>query len=312
VEYFSGYEFIKLVQSFSNSFFDIFFKYITMLGDEIFYLIFIPIIYLCFDKVIGLNLITFYLVSSISNTYLKDFFHTLRPSPEKVRVLLEMDSYAFPSGHAQGAVVFWGYLFSEVKRNWLKIMLIIIISLVSLSRIYLGVHFPIDVFGGWIIGFLILIVLLSIIKKYRVWEILSKYDKRYINNKRLSNDKEYLSNRGYFYHNYLIPTLIIIIPLILFFIYPTYSTGQIIGILSGIILGATFEKRYIDFNPKAKLYIQVIKIIIALSVAVIIRIGLKEILPVADFFTYIRYFVMGLWLTFLMPFIIKKAEWEVK
>lgn len=312
MEYFSGYEFIKLVQSFSNSFFDIFFKYITMLGDEIFYLIFIPIIYLCFDKVIGLNLITFYLVSSISNTYLKDFFHTLRPSPEKVRVLLEMDSYAFPSGHAQGAVIFWGYFFSEVKRNWLKIMLLIIISLVSLSRIYLGVHFPIDVFGGWIIGFLILIVLLSIIKKYRVWEILSKYDKRYINNKRLSNDKEYLSNKGYFYHNYLIPTLIIIIPLILFFIYPTYSTGQIIGVLSGIILGATFEKRYIDFNPKAKLYIQVIKIIIALSVALIIRIGLKEILPVADFFTYIRYFVMGLWLTFLMPFIIKKAEWEVK
>jgi len=312
VEYFSGYEFIKLVQSFSNSFFDIFFKYITILGDEIFYLIFIPISYLCFNKVIGLNLITFYLVSSISNTYLKDFFHTLRPSSEKVRVLLEMDSYAFPSNHAQGAVVFWGYLFSEVKRNWLKIILLMIIFLVSLSRIYLGVHFPIDIFGGWLIGFLILIVLLLIIKKYRVWEILSKYDKQYINNKRISNDKEYLSNKGYFYHNYLIPILIIIIPLILFFIYPTYSTGQILGVLSGIILGATLEKIYIRFNPKAKIYIQVIKIIIALSVALIIRVELKKVLPITNFFTYFRYFIMGFWLTFLMPFIIKKAKWEIK
>ncbi|GAH23671.1 unnamed protein product, partial [marine sediment metagenome] len=34
--------------------------------------------------------------------------------------------------------------------------------------------------------------------------------------------------------------------------------------------------------------------------------------PVADFFTYIRYFIIGLWLTFIMPFIIKKAEWEAK
>lgn len=300
MEYFSGYEFIKLVQSFSNSFFDIFFKYITMLGDEIFYLIFIPIIYLCFNKVIGLNLITFYLVSSISNTYLKDFFYTLRPSPEKVRVLIEEDSYAFPSNHAQGAVVFWGYLLSEVKKKWLKIMLLIIISLVSLSRIYLGVHFPIDVFGGWIIGFLILIILLFLIEKYQVWEFLSNYNKKYFHNK------------GYFHYDYLIPILIISIPLIIFLIYPTYSTGQIIGVLSGIILGATFEKRHIRFNPKAKLYIQVIKIIIALSVALIIRVGLKKILPITNFFTYIRYFIMGLWLTFIMPFIIKKAEWEAK
>lgn len=300
MEYFSGYEFIKLVQSFSNSFFDIFFKYITILGDEIFYLIFIPISYLCFDKVIGLNLITFYLVSSISNTYLKDFFHTLRPSPEKVRVLLEMDSYAFPSNHAQGAVVFWGYLFSEVKRNWLKIMLLIIISFVSLSRIYLGVHFPIDVFGGWIIGFLILIILLFLIEKYKVWEFLSNYG------------KEYFHNKGYLHYTYLIPILIIIIPLISFFIYPTSSTGQILGVLSGIILGATLEKRYIRFNPKAKLYIQVIKIIIALSVALIIRVGLKKVLPITNFFTYVRYFIIGFWLTFLMPFIIKKAEWEIK
>lgn len=310
MEYITGYEFIKFVQLFSNSFFDIIFKYITMLGNEIFNLILIPIIYLCIDKITGLNLITFYLISSISNTYLKDIFHTLRPSPEKVRVLIEESSYAFPSNHSQGAVVFWGYLFSKAKKIWIKILLLIIIFLISLSRIYLGVHFLIDILGGWLIGFLILIVLLLIIKKYRVWEILSKYDKRYINNKRFSNDKEYLSYKVYFYHNYLIPTLIIIIPLILFFIYPTYSTGQILGVISGIVFGAILEGRYVKFNPKAKLYIQIMKIILALAVAMIIRIGLKRILPPADFSTYIRYFIMGFWLTFLMPLIIKKAGWQ--
>lgn len=310
MEYITGYGFIQFVQSFSNSFFDTIFKYITMLGNEIFYLILIPVIYLCIDKITGLNLITFYLISSISNTYLKDIFHTLRPSPEKVRVLIEESSYAFPSNHSQGAVVFWGYLFSKAKKIWIKILLLIIIFLISLSRIYLGVHFLIDILGGWLIGFLILIVLLLIIKKYRVWEILSKYDKRYINNERFSNDKEYLSYKVYFYHNYLIPTLIIIIPLILFFIYPTYSTGQILGVISGIVFGAILEGRYVKFNPKAKLYIQIMKIILALAVAMIIRIGLERILPPADFSTYIRYFIMGFWLTFLMPLIIKKAGWQ--
>lgn len=42
----------------------------------------------------------------------------------------------------------------------------------------------------------------------------------------------------------------------------------------------------------------------------IIRIGLKRILPITDFSTYIRYFIMGFWLTFLMPLIIKKAGWQ--
>jgi hypothetical protein len=300
-----------------------------MLGNEIFYLILIPIIYLCLDKITGLNLITFYLISSISNTYLKEIFHTPRPSSEKVRVLIEESSYAFPSNHAQGAVVFWGYLFSKAKKIWIKILLIITIFLISLSRIYLGVHFPIDILGGCLIGFLILIILLLIIKKYRVWEILTNYGKDSLNmiedveknkenkeeilssyDKRFSKNKEFFNNKGHFYHNYLIPILIIIIPLILFFIYPKHSTGQILGVISGIIFGAVLEGRYVKFNPKAKLYIQIIKIVLALAVVMIIRIGLKRILPTGDFSTYIRYFIMGFWLTFLMPLIIKRAGWE--
>lgn len=329
MEYFTDYGFIQFVQSFSNSFFNTIFKYITMLGDEIFYLILIPVIYLCLNKITGLNLITFYLISSISNTYLKDIFHTLRPSPQKVRVLIEESSYAFPSNHAQGAVVFWGYLFSKAKKIWIKNLLLIIIFLISLSRIYLGVHFPIDILSGWLIGFLILIVLLLIIKKYRVWEILLNHGKDYLHmtedveknkeykeeilssyDKGFPKNKEFFNDKGHFYHNYLIPTLIIIIPLILFFIYPTYSTGQILGVISGIVFGAILEGRYVKFNPKAKLYIQIMKIILALAVAMIIRIGLKRILPPTDFSTYIRYFIMGFWLTFLMPLIIKKAGWQ--
>jgi len=92
----------------------------------------------------------------------KEIFKRLRPALEYH--LVHSEGYSFPSGHALIAVSIYGALIfiilKRVKVNWLKYalsaLLVILILLISLSRIYLGVHYPTDVAAGLFLGIFIL------------------------------------------------------------------------------------------------------------------------------------------------------------
>ena len=89
---------------------------------------------------------------------LKDFFARIRPGIE-LRLVSE-DSFSFPSGHAMIAIAFWGvlaYLLSKnFSKQWQKTVVIAggcaLIFAISTSRLYLGVHWPTDILGSWILG----------------------------------------------------------------------------------------------------------------------------------------------------------------
>ena len=97
------------------------------------------------------------LLASISNMMLKRFIDRARPGIEH---LLSVETLSYPSGHAMSAMAFYGfliYIFYTFKMNsWLKysiiILLLFIILSIGISRIYLGVHFPSDIAGGYIAG----------------------------------------------------------------------------------------------------------------------------------------------------------------
>ncbi len=88
---------------------------------------------------------------------LKILIHRARP---RGPLVLGVTNFSFPSGHSFMSMAFYGLLIGLaikfMKSPGLKILVIIILSLliflIGFSRVYLRMHYPTDVLGGWIIG----------------------------------------------------------------------------------------------------------------------------------------------------------------
>ena len=81
---------------------------------------------------------------------LKEGFALARP-PEELH-LVSVSGFGFPSGHAQMAMVVWGWFGHHYNRI---ISASVMIFMVGFSRIYLGVHMPHQIIGGWAVGFVV-------------------------------------------------------------------------------------------------------------------------------------------------------------
>ncbi|HVV44639.1 MAG TPA: phosphatase PAP2 family protein [Bryobacteraceae bacterium] len=81
---------------------------------------------------------------------LKLSFHRARPLPFFAE---RPDSFSFPSGHALKSAVFYILLASLASRHWaVRLAAALLSLLIGISRVYLGVHYPTDVLGGYAIA----------------------------------------------------------------------------------------------------------------------------------------------------------------
>ena len=146
-------------------------KGITFLGSVKFIIIInvLLFIYSMVKKKYNLLLITISSITSpIVNNILKVIFK--RPRPIIIN-MIEEGSYSFPSGHSMISILFYGsiiYLLNKYKIKHCKLISIILsmlILLIGISRIYLGVHYPSDVLGGYLTAGLCLTIITLIYKK---------------------------------------------------------------------------------------------------------------------------------------------------
>lgn len=268
-------DFIKLAQSFSNPFLDVFFQSVTMMGEEYFIFAVVTLLFWCVDKELAYRLGFAYASGAAVNTSLKEIFHVARPTGEGIRQLrLETATgYSFPSGHTQNAATFWMSVMIQIRRRWLYCAGLLFILLIALSRIYLGLHRPVDVLGGMIIG--------------SAWVFTSNW----IFNHAVVNGK-----RGVF--------LFCIIPILAgIYLFPTGDYLKASGAFTGLLIGYMAESKYIRFEVKAAPLIQVVKYIAGMAGLMLIKILVKDILPDVPPSHFFRYFLMGVWVTAIAPYL---------
>lgn len=154
----------------SNSVLDAFFIQFTHIGDTI------PTIIIACGFVIALIkwkdkflVLSNLLLTVGANQIIKHIIMRERPPLE--RRLITQGGYSYPSGHSMASLCLYGVLLylviTKIKNRKLKIalasLLTLMIIMIGVSRIYVGVHYPTDVIGGYLLTIVILIINISLI-----------------------------------------------------------------------------------------------------------------------------------------------------
>lgn len=293
-----GVEVIVWVQSYSNPFWDAFFKAVTFLGNEEFYLLLLPFVYWCIHKRIGISLGYLSLLSAWINSLVKHLFKIPRPGTfdSRIRVLVEATGPSFLSGHAQGAMVNLGYLAYRFRKPVLWVLVGLAIFGVGLSRIVIGVHFPQDVIGGWLLGLVVLVLYIWAEPPVSRWIAAQKTAVQVV----LAVGAPVL--------------LIFLHPSSMEGLYPAESSITPMSAMVGFGLGVIMERKWVGFRVDGAWWRRGVRFLAGLLLVAIFYLGPKLILPEGMAYgleaavRFVRYALVGWAATFLAPWFFVKVR----
>jgi undecaprenyl-diphosphatase len=272
---------------------------ITMIGEETIFLAIALLIFWCLDKKRGYIFLLIGFIGITINQVLKLTFRIPRPwvkDPNFTVVesaIEEATGYSFPSGHTQNVVDTFGCIAYGTKKLWLRIASIILILLVAFSRMYLGVHTPLDVGVSLLVGAVLIFVL------YPLLERLFAKERNVV----IALAATVLISISFVLYTELFPFPADIDP-------HNLASGQknaytMLGCSLGLLLSCFVDQKRLHFKTEAPLLGQIGKLAVGAGLALAIKAVLKA--PLLALFgghtsaTALRYFLVVVFAGILWP-----------
>jgi membrane-associated phospholipid phosphatase len=297
-------------------------KFFSFLGSENFFLIFLPLIYWSIDAALGIRIGFILFAGASLNQYFKLPLHGSRPYwvSTNVRAMASETGFGIPSGHAEIGAGLWGIIAAYYRKTWVWIVAVLLVLFIGLSRLYLGMHFPHDVLVGWILGFLTLWALVKFwepvearVKKMSLWSQIGLAFAASLGTLLLGVLIFFLSR------NFVIPAEWIAnatqagaeAPAPFAFSMDTLVTSA--AALFGLCIGLAWMATRGGFSTSGPLWRRAVRYMVGMIGIAILYAGLKAIFPSGDtlvpyLFRYIRYTVLGFWVSGGAPWIFAKLN----
>ncbi len=297
-------EILRFLESIRTDIGDIFFSTITQLGEETLFIVLGIIFFWCINKYEGYYLLCIGFLGTIINQFLKITCRIPRPwVKDKSFTIVESaragaTGYSFPSGHTQSSVGIFGGVARWHNNKIIRIICIAIAVLVPLSRMYLGVHTPLDVGISVISALLLIFVLHPLVKKsvkkpfilrilFAVMTLLSLGYLLYVNLYNFPSEIDV--------HNYE----------------SALKNGyKMFGCTLAIWLSYEVDVRFTHFETKATLPAQILKLVLGLIPVILIKTFLKAPLIALIDNSYIadgvRYFLLATFAGCIWPMTFKR------
>ena len=261
-------EFLYLLEKIRIPVLNEFMLLITRLGEETAFLVIALVLFWCVSKQWGYYLLSVGFIGTLANQFMKLLFQVPRPwvlDPgfsilEQAREAAS--GYSFPSGHTQSSVGTFGSLAYLTKNKWIRIGSIFAVILVPFSRMYIGVHTPMDVLVAAAMAVVLIIALKPVV---------------------LPNKKKTML--------FLFGVMMLLAISFLCFVecYP-FSTKidhhnlesgiknayTLTGALLGLFVVYLVDERYLQFPTNAVWWVQIIKVAVGLLLVLAVKSGLKS------------------------------------
>ena len=295
--------FLRMLESIRTPFLDSFFSVVTHLGEETFFIVFGLIFFWCISKKEGYYLLSVGFIGTIVNQFLKLIFRIPRPWVKDKNFTIvesarsEATGYSFPSGHTQSSVGVFGAIARWEKNIIIRIICISLVVLVPFSRLYLGVHTPLDV--GVSIGIALILI-------FGLYPIIHKCF------------ENTCAMRILF--GLMVGLSVIYLAFVTLYKFPAdvdtnnLNSGiknayKMLGCTLGIFIGFEVERKYINFETNGNFLCQALKLIIGIIPLLGIKEGLRYPLELIFGTNYIadgiRYFILVLFAACVWPLTFK-------
>jgi len=291
-------ELLYWFQSIRNPVLDAVMSTVTHLGEETFFMVAALVVFWCVDKRKGYYLLTVGFVGTLINQWLKIVCRIPRPWVQDPNFTIveaaraEATGYSFPSGHTQSAVGYLGGVARFTDRLWLRIICVVLAVLTAVSRMYLGVHTPMDVGVSVVIAVVLVLVIYPLVES-TLWFPNRLY---VVMGGMLAFSLAYLA----FVELYPFPADVDAVNLAS----AVKNAYTMTGAVSGVMVVSYLDSKWINFPTKAPLWGQFIKLAVGFALTVAVKSLLKAPLLALcgghNVGNLIRYFLMvmvagGLW-----------------